>query len=132
MKNILTPETDCEASVISRSVLSDFQPDDPLRLERAAVRPELIGNVYRVGGRAYILNQDFLVFDAETQEAVFDPRIYDKVFDRYEEDLRIAAAIRRKAKALANGDTAIEEALRIHLAFTGMTQEPEQTEDEAA
>lgn len=103
-----------------------------LNLEKATVQPEMIGNVYRIDGKAYVLSQDELVYDAETQEVIFDSAIYDRVFDRYEEDLRIVSAIRRKAKELAHGDSAMEEALRLHFAFTGLPHDSEEPEIKAA
>ncbi|MBI5421707.1 hypothetical protein HZA44_01060 [Candidatus Peregrinibacteria bacterium] len=105
---------------------SDTQAPDShgaFRSERVIERPGFVGNLYRIEDKLYALTEHEDVIDVETGDLVFDSKIYDRVFDLYGEDLRIAAEIRRKAKAIARGNTAMEEALRLHFAFTGLPQD---------
>jgi hypothetical protein len=91
--------------------------------EKPSVQTELIGALYDIGGKTYILNRDDLVYDADTHEVVFDSKVCDEVFDRYEEDLQTAAAIRKESesKASALGFPALEELIRFQLATNGLT-----------
>jgi len=103
-----------------------------LNSEKAIVREDLVGQLYSIDGKAYILTRNELVFDSDTEEPVFDPTIYNKVFDRREEDLQIEAAILRRAKHLAHGDSILEESLADHYRFSGLPQESEEPEIKAA
>jgi hypothetical protein len=91
--------------------------------EKANPQPEFIGTVLRVHGRGYGLTEKGMVYDFQSRQFVDDVRIRDQVFDRYEEDLRTAEAIRRKAQELAHGDPYLEGAFRLHFAFEGLPQD---------
>lgn len=100
--------------------------------ERVIERPGFVGNLYRIEGHLYALSEQEDVLDVETGDLVSDSKIYERVFELYGEDLRIAAEIRRKAKAVARGNPAMEEALRLHYAFTGLPQDSKAPETREA
>jgi hypothetical protein len=109
----------------------DGQPPFSFHPEKAT-EDELIGFACTVNGKDYILSQDELVFDSETREVVYDPRIYNKVFDRYEEALTIANTVRRKSKELAHGGKAKRQLFGLHPTFSGLPQDSDESEDRAA
>lgn len=119
MKN-LSPEI---APVSADNRLADSH--GAFRSERVIEHSGFVGNLYRIEGKLYALSEHEDVLDVETGDLVFDSKIYDRVFDLYGEDLRIAAEIRRRAKEVARGNPVMEEALRFHYAFTGLPQDSE-------
>ena len=86
----------------------------------AVLAPDIAGNAYAFNGMSYILNREGLVCDFETRQVVLDRDIVEAVHDQFEEDQAQIEAIDKKAKGLAKGDPSVEEALRIHFAFTGI------------
>ena len=117
MKNALLDSA--SASTVARI------PNRPLADSRDAIRLTFVGNLHRIDGRQYALTDEEQVFDTETGERILDSDIANQVFDLHAEDLRIAAEIRNKAKALAKGDFSMEEMLRLHFAFGDLSNAQE-------
>jgi hypothetical protein len=104
----------------------------PNAAHRVLARPTLVGDLYSVKGRDYVLNEDGLVYDPETEALVFDLKIIDGVFDQLEQLQIREAAIRRQARAMAPWDPDAENSLRHYLTFNGLTEENEEAYDRAA
>lgn len=87
--------------------------------------PKFTGDVHILNDRKYVVNDEG-IYDLETGQEVLDDKIIDAIADQLAEDFIETFKFNQKAKELAKGNAKLEEALRIHFAFTGTTNIPNQ------
>ena len=112
---------------ISNTVNPDAKESEQYEFHRKGVvsTPKFTGDVHILNDRKYVVNNDG-IYDLETGQEVLDDEIVDAIADQLAEDFIETFKFNQKAKELAKGNAKLEEALRIHFAFTGTTNIPNQ------
>jgi len=91
-------------------------------IQKACGRSDLIGNIFTVQGRRYVLNLRGLVYDVESEKLIKDIPIVDEVYRHFEEKKTATESIRAEAKRLSEGDPILEEMRRVRLTILGNLQ----------
>jgi len=93
---------------------------------------KISGTQYRVAGKEYVLSEDGSVFERHDSDFknVHDPAILEAVNRKFAADKTISQARDNLALVLSEGNSVMQQILRIHLEYYGGTIDTSPTEED--